>query len=242
MSDDIFTIAICDDQHVFLTKISVLCDEILSSENIPHNIYTYPSGEELLSHTISNIDLLFLDIEMPGISGLKVLERLVSYDNIWRVVFITSHKDMWKNSFSIKTIGYESKPIEKNTLKNYIDIVFNEKQDNIWITFESGNSEGKLRLSDILYINGDSNYTEVHTKDRKIVLSMTLKKFEEIYAKYPFLRIHKSYIVNMMNISKIGDVASFCNNPYKIPVGRTYHKKAKNKFDEYMLNKFRRRI
>ena len=242
MDDEIFAVAICDDQNEFLTQLTGYCDELLSADNIPHNIYTYPSGDQLLSHINSHIDLLFLDIEMPGINGIDVLKKIVSFDNIWRVVFITSHIDMWNNAFSIKTIGYENKPVTKEVISKYIRMVLDEKRKHARINLEYGKPESSVRVSDIMYINGASNYTEVHTDRKKVVLSITLKEFEEAYKEYPFLRVHKSYIVNMLNIRKISDTVELSDSITKIPVGRKYRDYVKEQYYEFLLNSFRRHI
>jgi len=158
-----------------------------------------------------NPEVVLLDIEMPGHSGLELLDFFDEKDINFGIVFTTAYNEYAIQAFKLSAIDYLLKPIAPEELVGAIARV--EKQKNIQFkalteniqndTFEkiavpSGNSLILLKISDIIYIKGEGAYSEIYMSDKsKHMVSRNLKNFEEILLKDKrFLRTHKSYIVN----------------------------------------------
>ena len=154
-------------------------------------------------------DLLFLDIDMPGLSGFDLIALIE--DLKIQVVFTTAHQEYAVQAVETKAIGYLLKPIQTDDLCRIIEKAKMNLQtrpfsdiptlDKIPVADNDGIE--LLPYENIIYCKSDSNYCVlVLTDKRKVVASKTLKHFEEILPKNQFLRIHKSYLINISHLKK----------------------------------------
>ncbi|MBL0053581.1 MAG: response regulator [Bacteroidetes bacterium] len=202
IDDDIFIHAQLREQLMLLfPKVQV----VAVCENALHGI------EAIKSH---RPDLIFLDIQMPGLSGFEMLDH-VDRNNL-KVIFITSY-----NQYAIEAIRYSAfdyllKPIKEEELKNAIyrfeqasdEISFKGKIENLLHNINSEKEafqliiplrqgEKKLQIKNIVRCEADSNYTHFFLNDKtKFTASKTLKECEEMLSQKEFLRVHKSHLIN----------------------------------------------
>ena len=155
----------------------------------------------------NSFDLLFLDISMPVENGFDLLHYFPERN--FQIVFVTAHEEYAINAIRVGAIDYILKPILISELKTAIDSVKTqfcnykktENSDKIILSYEGGKSI--IDKSDILYIKGDDNLSTIYlSKKRKIIISKTLKYFEDLLDTN-FVRIHKSYILNLHFARKI---------------------------------------
>ena len=174
-------------------------------------------------------DLLFLDMEMPRLSGIDVLSLI---DDIKvQVVITTAHPKFAINTVGTKAIAYLLKPVQPEILKETVEKAINKINSKINVE----NAPNRISIpvfdgieivecSHIIYCKSDSNYTEfVLINEKKIIASKTLKYFSNILPSGKFFRIHKSYLVNLKHIKKYlkrdGGVVMVVNNDI-IPISR----------------------
>ncbi len=183
------------------------------------------------------VDLVFLDIEMPNITGLDLVKTV---DNIPQFIFTTAYPQYALESFELNATDYLVKPIpfprflkavsrakEKHTLEQSVakltDTSSKEtKNDFIFIKSEYENI--KVNLQDIEYIEGLKDYIKIHIKGETKSL-LTLSSFKAILEKLPsnFIRTHRSYIVNIDSIKALQKTNVVINDK-RIPIGETYKK------------------
>lgn len=155
----------------------------------------------------NKIDLLFLDISMPIENGFDLLNYFPIRD--FQVVFVTAHQEHAINAIRVGATDYILKPILVSELKNAIEAV--KKQfitsknavvsDKITLRYDGGKSI--IDTQDIIYIKGDDNLCTLYlSKKRKISISKTLKYFEDLLDNN-FIRIHKSYLLNLKFACKL---------------------------------------
>ena len=176
-------------------------------------------------------DLLFLDVDMPGLSGLQLIELID--DLPIKVVFTTAHMEYAIKAVETIASGYLLKPVQAEDLQRIIEKVKTEIQ-----TVSGARTvSGKISVADadgielvpwdeIIYCKSDSNYCQlVLTDSRKIVASKTLRHFGEILPDNLFVRIHKSYLINTKHIKKYlrhnGGELLMINNDV-LPVSRNH--------------------
>ncbi len=250
-------IGICDDDKKDTEIIEELCKECLKND-IKWDIQKFSSGEELLNYAEngdnSRIDLLFLDIEMGGISGIEVKDEVIKCDNVWRIVFVTSYKDRVYEAFGLKTLGFVNKPANKENISKWIEVVKTELGEKQYLDMAEldKSMQCAVRIEDVLYFKASGSYTELYIgsqKDTPITISKNLKYVEANTQDYPFLRIHKSYMVNMQRIENMKAQNKDKKNGVKIrdindilPIGREYDKKAKSGYNEYVKEQMRKRM
>jgi two-component system LytT family response regulator len=165
-----------------------------------------------------NPDLVFLDIEMPGQSGLNLLDYFDEIEINFSIIFITAYNNYAIQAFKLSAIDYLLKPIEVEDLTQAIELFEKNKNRNQYkfLKHNIGSSNQKkiginsigsiiyVNLSDILYFEADGSYTKVVLVDGKqITSSKVLKHFEYILNEHMmFYRCHKSFMVNIYHIDE----------------------------------------
>lgn len=175
------------------------------------------------------IDLLFLDINMPGISGIEFLKSLI---NSPKVIFTTAYREFAIDAFELNAVDYLVKPISFERFLKAINKFLsqaqsNQKTENIeiqekdYIVLKADKKNYKIRYSDILFIESLDNYIKVHTSDYSIICYEKLSGIEKELPISEFIRIHRSYIINLAKVGvftsayvEIGD--------RKFTIGRNY--------------------
>lgn len=162
------------------------------------------------------LDLVFLDVEMPFGNAFDLLDQVP--DRTFETVFVTAYNHYALDALNNHAAYYLMKPISIDELIIAVDYVKqirqkeNALQDKILKT-NLKSVEGKitlpqqdgfqvLNIADIIYCKADDNYTEIYLENKKIVVSKTLKYFEDALSEFPFARIHKSYLVNVNEVVK----------------------------------------
>ena len=175
-----------------------------------------------------SVDVVFLDINLPDMSGLDFIKTIKNPPSI---IMTTAYPDYAVNSFELDTIvDYLVKPFSFerflkaiNKAKNRIEIPMNAVEENMeeTIFLNVDKTLHKLTLSSILYIESDRNYTTVVTETQKLSYIDSLKNWIEKLSENQFIQVHKSYIINSKFVDKISGNTLFIKT-HKIPIGRTY--------------------
>ncbi|MFC1556270.1 LytR/AlgR family response regulator transcription factor [candidate division KSB1 bacterium] len=176
-------------------------------------------------------ELIFLDINMPDISGIQFLKTL-TYKPL--VIFTTAYSEYAVESYEFDAVDYLLKPIEfERFLKavnkaydklEYIFIQENEKPvatKNDSILIKSGSDIHNINIEDILYIEGAGNYVTYVTANNRIMSLKSMRETQEQLKKFRFFRIHKSYIVSFKHIDLI-ETDSVRIGKKQIPIGESY--------------------
>jgi two-component system, LytTR family, response regulator len=166
-------------------------------------------------------DIVFLDIEMPGINGFKLLQE-VSYKN-FEPVFVTAYDHYAIKAIRFSALDYLIKPVDIDELKwsveraaqkknnsssnerldLLLDHLSNPKKDFKRIVIPSQDSLRFIRVDEIVYLEANINYTHIFMSDNhKYVVSRTIKEFEDLLPDSTFIRIHNSYIINKDYLEK----------------------------------------
>ena len=185
-----------------------------------------------------HIDLMFLDIQMPGVTGLNFI-RLLKNKPLF--MFTTAYSEYAIDGFELDAIDYLLKPIaydrfekaiekakEYYTIKNNSGLTESDLE-NDFIFVKANQQLIKLAYGEILYVEAFADYVKIFLNDRKIVTLQTMKKMEAKLPSDIFSRVHRSFIVNRKAVQSFS--TSVCEvNGEKIPVGKNY----KNDFIKLM--------
>jgi two-component system LytT family response regulator len=152
------------------------------------------------------VDLLFLDIQMPHISGVEFLRQLA---NPPKVIFTTAFKEYAIDGFELDVLDYMLKPISHERFmkaaykaKDYFDLKGNTNPPNYLFVKADGRLE-KIVFEEVLFLEGMENYVIIHTAGKKVITHSTLKSLMEKLPKPAFLQTHKSYIIALNKISAV---------------------------------------
>ena len=221
-------------------KCIIVDDEPLAREGMELNVEDVPYlelvgqfGNAMTANDFlmtNSVDLMFLDIEMPGITGLEFL-RDIKVDPL--VILTTAYPQYALEGFELDVVDYLVKPIrlqrfikavnkakEIHDLKNQVTNVV-EKIEEEFIYIKADRKYIRLFFKDIQYIKGMKDYVMIHTKDQRLMTAMNIKT---IFSQLPhqiFARVSKSYLININFIDAV-DIDFIHLAGEEIPLGRTY--------------------
>jgi len=176
-------------------------------------------------------DLIFLDIEMPGMNGVEILRTIRQYVPL--AVFITSHPEFALEGFDLSAFDYILKPLTEErfaaTARRLGEYwMMKEKAEAYEVQFEKefvvikeGYDQLKILLHEIIYLEAMQDYTKVVTEKKSYLTLTTLTAFLEKLPVAKFLRVHRSYAVALSKINRIAGNNIICCD-VTIPVGKTY--------------------
>lgn len=172
------------------------------------------------------VELVFLDINMPGISGMQLARKLPGSPMI---IFTTAYSHYAVDSYLVDAVDYLVKPITADRFHKAVNkaaAIHATKsnasaEDSPVVLFKSGPQTHPVKLSDILYLEKEGNYITVHLKSRTILIRENMSDIFNLLPPSGFIRVHKSYIVAIAHIGMI-ETDQLTINGKKIPVGSTY--------------------
>ncbi len=178
-------------------------------------------------------DIIFLDVNMPMMTGLELRKHLLS---IPICIFTTNHPDYAVDSFELETLDYLLKPYTFDRFTKTIEKIFeyndlrqralnfdNAEQDN-FLFIKEGIKQSKINIDEVLYLSAMQNYTVINTKINKhYILSSLAAILQDTHFSH-FVRIHRSYAVNPLHIQQIYAHTMILSNAEKLPIGRSYKK------------------
>ncbi len=176
------------------------------------------------------VDLIFLDIQMPKLSGLDFIKTL---KNPPKVIFTTAYRDYALDGFELEVIDYLLKPIPfERFLKAVAKVMHQPGQSqppapraeaavDDYVYFKVDKKMVKTKMADVLYIESIKDYVKVLTVDKEVITQQKISYLEESLPKPQFLRIHRSFIINVDKIDAYSatDVEI---GKYSVPIGRNY--------------------
>lgn len=166
---------------------------------------------------IHQIDLIFLDINMPLQSGLEWLKELKNSPSI---IMTTAYAEYALESYTYNVLDYLVKPISfqrfQKAVKKVSTYFLDEKEANV-VFLKSEKQLNKVKLSDVLFIEAMQNYVKVVTDHKTIIAHMSLKSIIEILPEKDFIQTHKSYVISKYRVDNIIDNQIIINN-YVIPI------------------------
>lgn len=203
----------------------------MEEKGISGEIYEFASGEDFLAFD-GEFEILLLDIEMAEISGIQVKNELEARKNNAAIIFLTSHSEYMSDAFGRQVYKFLKKPLDKDELFGALDRITREIFSDFIIELEN-EKVSFLHGKSILYIKAEDKYSAVKTMDDKFLVRKTMRDWENQLKGYDFYRAHKSYIVNMAYIKKIG-VDLILEDGTNINLGRKNEKIFREKYNTYL--------
>ncbi|WP_010136424.1 LytR/AlgR family response regulator transcription factor [Ochrovirga pacifica] len=171
------------------------------------------------------VDLIFLDIHLPKISGLDFLKSLRHPP---RVILTTAFPDYALDGYELNVLDYLLKPF---SFQRFVKAVQKLPKEDIKLENDKGSDEMflksgyeyiRIQISNILYIKSDTDYTLFVFKNQNILSSEPLRFWENEFVHHNFVRVHKSYLINLKQIVKANKNYLYLQHQHQIPIGRSY--------------------
>jgi DNA-binding LytR/AlgR family response regulator len=215
---------VIDDEPLALEVIKGLTEKVTFVELSGYFTNSFQAMEFIQSN---KIDLIFLDIKMPDISGIEFLK---SIPNPPMVIFTTAYSEHAVESFELNAIDYLLKPFSLTRFLKACNKAYEHyelrktKIDSSGLSsvfIKSGYEQIRVELNDILYAEGSGNYVQLVLANKKIASRLTMSEAEALLPPAAFIRVHRSFIVSKKHIQKI-DKKTIWIHQVEIPIGAVY--------------------
>lgn len=231
-------IAVCDDNSAVLDAECSLITQTLNEKSIDYNIHTFANAEELL-RCGEYFDLIFLDIEMDGITGLDAAAELRrrSIDSL--IFFISNHGRYLDDAFNVRAFRFWQKPLDKQKLEYGIDCAVNElKSKNRSLEFKIRSETISIPSRSIIYAEHINRKTFIVTLNGRIQFNMSFSSLNDKLLNLPgFCSIHQSYTVNLRYVTDYTDSEVICGcsgEEYKLYLSRRKRAEFKKQLTDWI--------
>ncbi|HUR11766.1 MAG TPA: LytTR family DNA-binding domain-containing protein [Flavitalea sp.] len=216
---------IVDDNQIARTTLRQLASRIKDLTMVPE------CADALEAYNLlqeKQVEIMLLDIEMPGMSGIELTRNLAKKSPV--IIFTTSKKDYALEAFDLNVVDYLLKPITPARFIQAIDKareVIQSKSEEVkvhedeFIFIRDSNIVKRLKLDDIMYAEAMGDYVKLHTPQRFYAIHTTLRAVEQRLPADKFLRVHRSYVVCVEKIDTIQEGVLIINNK-PVPVADVY--------------------
>lgn len=226
--------AICDDEPLWIKSLEKHIMEFKKSHNeIDYDIFT--SGEELLNQYNANgniYDIVILDIEMKNISGIETAQIIRNMDNSVIIFFLTSYKEYVFECFRPSPMNFWVKPVSYKLFIEDMNRAYKRiEEKNLSIKIIENRKKVRIRCDDIIYIENKDRKSWIHTVTGIHKVNKLLSDFCKDLDNNIFVRVYKSFIINLRYIHVIGEsTLSLYESSETIPLSRTYKHNLINKY------------
>lgn len=231
-------IVFCDDEPLILAQLQKLVQDFFNTlVGAQPEFAAYESGD-LLIHNETRVDIAFLDVEMPGVSGIHIGAKLKERNPQVKIIIVTAYPDYLDEAMRFQVFRYLSKPIEKMRLfKNLKDAVYAYNMESR--EYPISTSEGIFirRAEEIVCVETTERKVTVHTTDEQFVSRKNIDYWRQILNLPCFYSTHRSYIINMryvFNIYKDTVVLKYADKEKTVFLSRRKYSQFKDAYLIYM--------
>lgn len=214
-------ISLCDDNISERGYIKSLVHDWSVQSGTDVSVREYPSAEALLFDYDDHCpDILLLDIEMPGMNGVELAKSLRARAETVQIVFITGYPDFISEGYEVEALHYLLKPVTREKLFEVLHraiLKISQAERKVLVPFEGG--ETALSLREIYYIEAQRQYSVIHAASGEYRLKTPISELETRLDEY-FLRVQRSFIVNLREVLRINRTEVILKNGETVPISR----------------------
>lgn len=226
-------IAVCDDVPEMSNIMCGMIRDIMEKKDIIYTMHEFNSGKELLEQ-VNNIDIVFLDIEMPEMDGIEIGVEIGRLRPDCKIVIASAKENRMKECFRVKALRFLSKPYIEGEVKEAIETYLDESQLGIQtIEVFKDRKSYWIRQRDIMYIATFDNGVEVMAGNALYRKKVSIKELEKKLDTRILYKIHKSYIVNLYYVDSYTDTEVIMKNKIKVPLARRIKKEFELAYMEF---------
>lgn len=229
-------VAFCDDEAKILEDLSEKIKSEFENLSCKIDLYTTENSIELLEYLKNYpVDILFLDIDMPTISGMEIAQTLLNSEIKTLLVFVTGQDALVYKSFKYHPFGFIRKTYFDEEISGVVKSLVEEMQKSSdTFLFKTNDGFNRIKLRDILYFESESNYINLHTKESVYKFRSTVSAIEKELSTKGFIRTHKGFLVNQEHIFSVKSENVVLSNNVVLPIGRTNRDVIKARIMRYM--------
>jgi len=229
-------VAVCDDNPKERAFFHDMCRLIKERKDIPIKLKEYESGEALIfdledTRIMNTVDIVLLDIHMPGKNGIDVARNLREYGYQGAIIFITKSSDHWREAFDVKAFNYITKDqdVEERFIKTFWDAVMEaDKRRDRTLLFSSLGETRQIEIASISHFEVADHLIKVYYDKEDFEFISSLAKIESlVFGNDDFMRVSRTCLVSISHIEKINENHIVLLNGKSISITPKYIKKLK---------------
>ena len=237
---DIMKVAIIEDEKVHKDLLANYLEKWSKEKNVKLSAKSFPSAESFLFEWEENkeFDILFVDIQMKEINGMEMAKKVRQSDRDINIVFTTGIPDYLEEGYEVEALYYLMKPINEEKVKKCMDKVLLRKKPEQYLLVHSKEETYKLQLENINYIEARGHASVIDVvldsgKSQAIEILESLSELEKSLDDKNFIKCHRSYICNIINIHHIDKINIYFDSGSFIPVSRRLYTSVNQAFIRY---------
>ena len=237
-----FQAAIVEDEAVFLKSTKELLANTFKDKNVDVAFDFFMSGEEFLPMIEQHFhyDIIFLDIEMPGIDGISVCRKIREISEDALVVFISNKEALVFQTFEVQPFRFIRKSELNEMVQSLVEAIITEldkrKPKIIKIEEASGGDVYSFDINKILYIEAQRKECVIVTESGMTTLRSKLMTLETSLESENFIKLHRSFLVNMSAITRIQKDSVLLKNGHELPLSRNMREPVKQAFLSHSMS------
>jgi DNA-binding LytR/AlgR family response regulator len=197
-------VLVVDDERPALDELAWLLER---DDRVGTVLTTDSAAEALRVLQEEHVDAVFMDIRMPGLTGLELAKVLARFRTPPPVVFVTAHDDHAVDAFELNAVDYVLKPVRDDRLaeavRRVVEAAPTEVGDDDTIAVELGGVTRFVSRSDVRYVEASGDYARLHTADGSHLVRVPLSSLEEDWRAAGFVRIHRSLLVALAHVAEV---------------------------------------
>lgn len=228
-------IAVCDDETLEIEYLTRLTRQWAKVTETAVNIFSFPSAEAFLFEyeENKNFDIILLDIQMSGMNGINLAEKIRESDSGMQIVFITGFPDYIAKGYDVSALHYLIKPVEKEKLFEVLARAYdNLKKEDKFILISADSENLKIRLKDINYIEAFGHSCRVVCEKNEYSVRYSVSDIAKMLDE-SFAYSHRSYIVNLGRVSAITKTDIRFDDGKTVPVSRRMYNDVNASFIDF---------
>ncbi len=231
-----YKVAICDDEQIFIIELKKILKRYADEADKTFCFFEFHDGTQLLENFQTDFDLIFLDIKMEKINGLKTAEEIRKIDSAVGLFFLTSLPQyVWKG-YEYGAVNYLLKPVKYGRLKMELDRFFScyQGREEPYITFSNRAGKFKVLYKNLRYAETAGRNVLLHFEGQEQIVYKSMKEIASILElQRQFVRCHASFILNMAYVKRVENLEVFLTTGERVPVSQPKRKEFMGKLADY---------
>ena len=228
-------IAICDDEKDFVAYLTGLLDQYATETGEEIKVTAYYDGMELIEKYDTTIDLIFLDIRMRLVNGLRTAERIRQMDTKVGIIFLTTLTQYGLAGYKYQATNYIIKPIKyarlKEEMKQWLER--HRQDDSPFIVVVNDAGKFKVFLKSLRFIETFNRNLLLHTDQENIICYKKMKELEAELVQHGFVRCHSGYLVNLFYVKRIEKLDIILTTGERVPISQPKRKEFMERLADY---------
>lgn len=221
-------IAVCDDEREYCRRIYELVNEYAIEHGLCFDVDIFSTAEQIeTAIQETKYDLLFLDIELPEVSGITLKNKMLLRHNWTWIVFVTNHEEMVGEAFGVNVLGFVKKKDLTEQISYHLDLMLALQRQDYLIA-------GKFHSRDVVCIHAEKEYSVLTFFDgKRELIRFSLRNLEKNLEVADFVRVSRADLINLQYIEEMKNNTCYMRNDLQISVSRRRITEVRNRFLEY---------